>query len=126
MPSASLRCVSLGPRFCDANGSSGSGSGSGSVAQISTDLAFLRKCAGALLPGAGPGASLHGGSGAAQSTSRQDVESIHEQLLQSLHARSGRGGEAGGGSGGGAGEAQAQAAAVQAAIKHVSSLALIL
>lgn len=103
------------------------------TAQLFTDLAFLRRCAVALLPGgtassASGSASSSGGAGssssaaatvaaAASSTARQDVESLHEQLVLSLQARGAQGQVA----------ADVQALSVQEGIRRISELhALVL
>lgn len=111
------------------------------TSQLFTDLAFLRRCAVALLPGgsasstsgsASSSSSSSGGAGgsssaaaavaaaaaAASSTARQDVESLHEQLVLSLQARGAQGQSA---------HADAQALAVQEGIRRISDLhALVL
>jgi hypothetical protein len=65
--------------------------GSGAV-QITTDLSFFKKCTTGLLGGSGSAAV--GGSVQQQQAStpptRQDVDTIHEQLLLTLGARSDR------------------------------------
>ena len=109
------------------------------TSQLFTDLAFLRRCAVALLPGgsasstsgSASSSSSSGGAGgsssaaaavaaaaaAASSTARQDVESLHEQLVLSLQARGAQG----------QGAADAQALAVQEGIRRISDLhALVL
>jgi hypothetical protein len=70
--------------------------GSGAV-QIATDLSFFKKCATGLLGGSG---SATGGSAqhqqgqqqhsSSQPSTKQDVDTIHEQLLITLGARSDR------------------------------------
>lgn len=109
------------------------------TSQLFTDLAFLRRCAVALLPGGmasstsgSASSSSSGGAGgsssataavaaaaaAASSTARQDVESLHEQLVLSLQARGAQGQSA---------HADAQALAVQEGIRRISDLhALVL
>ena len=91
---------------------------SSGLAQLSIDLSFVKKCAGALLPG--PTLAAASTTNAVVSTSKQDVESIHEQLVASLHARTPPG------VGGVLRVDEQHSSVVQEAIKNITGLALVL
>ena len=97
MPSASLRCVSLGPRFCDANGGSGSGSGWGgsSLHLDSACPGFSQSDVAVALHWACPGVLWPPGLGSASQTHAHAHSHSHRGSGSSFGSGTGAGADGG-------------------------------